>query len=68
MNFKVVLICWSLVSLAKNNNYNYAIPLTIAFFVVTFTGLLIRLVSPRFGKLTAEEAKRKGNILFFFFD
>lgn len=62
----VVLVCFTLISLAKNNNYNYAIPVSIAFSVISFTGALIRLVSPKFGKLSAEEAKRKGYLRFLY--
>jgi ATP-binding cassette, subfamily D (ALD), member 2 len=62
----VVLVCYTLISLAKSNNYNYAIPTSIAFIVISLTGSLIRLVSPKFGKLTAEHAKRKGYLRFLY--
>jgi ATP-binding cassette subfamily D (ALD) protein 2 len=56
----ITLITFTLISLAKENNYNYLLPSFIAFAVIMLTGSLLRRISPKFGHFAAEEAKRKG--------
>ena len=62
----VTLITATLISLAKNNNFNYVVPSTIAFLVISLTGYLMRLLSPRFGKMVAEVAKQKGYLRYLY--
>lgn len=56
----ISLITVTLISLAKQNNFNYFLPTALGVGVISLTGMLLRLISPRFGQMAAEEAKRKG--------
>ena len=60
----VILMTYSLYSLAATKGAQVKIPILVAGFVVFATGKILRTVSPRFGKLVAEEAHRKGYLRF----
>ena len=60
----ITVITFTLIMLAKENNFNYFIPTVIGFGIITATGLLMRQISPKFGKMVAEEAKRKGYLRY----
>ena len=62
----ITLITATLISLAKKQNFNYGLPTFIGFFVMGATALLMRAISPRFGAMAAEEAKRKGYLRFLY--
>ncbi len=64
--FDVALMAISLIPLARKQGFNCTIPMLIGILVVSATGWLIRTISPRFGKLTAEKAKRKRYIKFLY--
>ena len=60
----VALISFTLYSLASSRGASSKIPTVLAAVVTTITASVLRAVSPRFGKLVAEEAKRKGHLRF----
>jgi ATP-binding cassette subfamily D (ALD) protein 2 len=62
----VSLITFTLINLAKESDFNYAVPTSIGVAVISLTGMLLRLISPRFGQMAAEEAKRKGYLRFLY--
>ena len=62
----ITLITATLISLAREKNFNYMVPTSIAFVVISLTGVLLRFISPKFGKLAAEVAKRKGYLRFLY--
>ena len=56
--------CFSLYKLARRRGASIKIPFLIAASVVILTGEFLRFISPKFGVLVAEEAKRKGYLRF----
>lgn len=62
----IALITFTLISLAKSRNFNYMLPTTIGLIVITLTGILIRRISPKFGKMAADVAKQKGYLRFLY--
>lgn len=60
------LITYTLISLAKQNDFNFILPTILGVSVITVTGMLLRKISPRFGLMAAEEAKRKGYLRFLY--
>lgn len=62
----ISLITVTLISLAKQNNFNYLFPTAIAFIVIFCTGFLMRILSPKFGKMAANVAKQKGYLRFLY--
>ena len=60
----VILMTWSLYSLAAQKGAQVKIPILVAGIVVFATGKILRSVSPTFGKLVAEEAHRKGYLRY----
>jgi len=62
----ITLMTFSLISLARRQDFNWAIPATIGILVMSATGLLIRVISPKFGKLAAEKAEQKGYLRFLY--
>jgi ATP-binding cassette, subfamily D (ALD), member 2 len=62
----VSLISYTLISLARQNDFNFILPTALGVSVITITGMLLRKISPRFGLMAAEEAKRKGYLRFLY--
>ncbi|CAL4107241.1 unnamed protein product, partial [Meganyctiphanes norvegica] len=55
-----LLITWTLIQLAKGRGGASLPGPALGTLVIMFTGRLLRAVSPKFGKLVAEDANRKG--------
>nr|QNH67892.1 ATP-binding cassette transporter subfamily D member 2 [Brachionus rotundiformis] len=62
----IILITATLIGLAKSKNVNYVVPSLMALVVIVLTGLLIRKISPKFGKMAADVAKQKGYLRFLY--
>lgn len=60
----VVVICWTLDKMAKRRGSSWYLPVSIASVVIFFTANVLKLFSPRFGKLAAEESQRRGQWRF----
>lgn len=62
----IVLITYTLIGMAKSNNFHYALPTSMGFCVMFLTAALMRRVSPKFGKMVADVAKQKGYLRFLY--
>lgn len=59
----VVLMTAQLVMLHKSRgNISATAPMTLAFGCVAFTGLILRIATPPFGRLVADQAKLEGDL------
>lgn len=60
----VALMSFTLYRLAKSRGASSKTPTIIAMVVILITAKILRSVSPKFGKLVAEEAHKKGYLRF----
>lgn len=60
----IVLISGALTQMAKKKGENSPFPGMIGFSMIFFTGWILRVFSPPFGKLVAEEARRSGYLRY----
>ncbi|RZC41048.1 ATP-binding cassette sub-family D member 2 [Asbolus verrucosus] len=58
--FDILLMAIALANLVKSRNANLITGPAIISGVVIFSALILKLVSPRFGQLVAQEAEKKG--------
>lgn len=58
--FDILLMAIALANLVKSRNANLITGPAIISGVVVFSALVLKLVSPRFGQLVAQEAEKKG--------
>ncbi|XP_054750907.1 ATP-binding cassette sub-family D member 1-like [Lytechinus pictus] len=60
----VVMMTLALIRLARQGNAGTNVPGLIAGSVLILTAKILRMASPKFGRLVAEEAHRKGQLRF----
>ena len=60
----ILLMCYTLVGLATKNNTGTSFSTLIGSLTFIATAKILRAASPRFGRLVADEAEKKGNLRF----
>jgi ATP-binding cassette subfamily D (ALD) protein 2 len=60
----IVLISGALFRLAQKKETKSPVPSILGFGMIFFTGWILRVASPAFGKLVAEEARRNGYLRY----
>ncbi|XP_038047501.1 ATP-binding cassette sub-family D member 1-like [Patiria miniata] len=60
----IMLMCYTLVGLATKNNSGTSFSTLIGSLTFIATAKILRAASPRFGRLVADEADKKGNLRF----
>lgn len=58
----VLVIVWTLNKMAKKRGSSWQLPSMIASVVIWITAITLRGLSPKFGKMAAEESKRRGHL------
>ena len=59
-----VMVSVTLNRIATRQGSSGRLPLTLATIVIAISGQILRIASPRFGKLVAEESQRRGHLRF----
>jgi len=60
----VFVICWTLDGMARKRGTSWKVPVSIAAVVIYFTAMILKKLSPRFGKIVAEESQKRGQLRF----
>lgn len=60
----VFVICWTLNEMAVKRGTSWKLPSSIAAVVVCVTAVILRRLSPKFGKIVAEESQKRGQLRF----
>lgn len=60
----VFVICWTLDAMARKRGTSWKLPVSIAAVVVYLTAMILKKLSPKFGKIVAEESQRRGQLRF----
>ncbi|XP_015771358.1 PREDICTED: ATP-binding cassette sub-family D member 2-like [Acropora digitifera] len=60
----VFVICWTLNEMAVKRGTSWKLPSSIAAVVVCITAVILRRLSPKFGKIVAEESQKRGQLRF----
>ena len=60
----VFVICWTLDGMARKRGTSWKLPVSIAAVVIYLTAEILRKLSPKFGKIVAEESQRRGQLRF----
>ena len=58
----LLLVCFTLNNMSKKRGQSWVQPISIATLVTVSTGQVLKMFSPAFGKLVAEESSRRGNL------
>lgn len=62
--FDIILITFTLIREALGHGSNVSVSPLLAGICIMITARILRQISPKFGKLVAEEAKRKGHLRY----